>query len=187
MGKLLTLISILVSLALEANAPANYFFTSNGTASFTSDAPLELIKASSSQLRGLIDDEKKTFSFKVAYESFEGFNSGLQREHFNEKYMESERFSEASFSGRLPDNAELLTEGNHIINVKGVLNIHGVEKERVLRCTLTVTNDMLHFESKFTVALADHNIRIPKVVTQKIATEIYVEVKGDLKRKILKE
>lgn len=187
MSKSLTLILVLLSFALEAIAPINYFFTSTGTVSFTSDAPLELIKASSPQLRGLIDNEKKTFSFKVAYESFEGFNSGLQREHFNEKYMESDRFSEASFSGRLPDNTDLSIEGSHVVNVKGVLNIHGVEKERIIKCNVTVSNDMLHFESKFTVALVDHNINIPKIVTQKIATEIYVEVKGDLKRKILKE
>ncbi|HTF27318.1 MAG TPA: hypothetical protein VK625_00660, partial [Flavitalea sp.] len=59
--------------------------------SFTSNADLELIKAASNKVQGLIDPATNQFAFSVDVKSFQGFNSELQREHFNEKYMESEK------------------------------------------------------------------------------------------------
>jgi polyisoprenoid-binding protein YceI len=168
-----------------AVSPGDYFFTSTGTISFTSNAPLEIIKASSDKMKGLIDESKKTFAFRVAYQTFEGFNSSLQRDHFNEKYVESEKYPEAIFDGTIAEEIDFSKNGTFTVNAKGKLNIHGVEKDRIIKSTVTVTNGMVHIESKFNVLLADHNIRIPKIVTQKIATEIVVEVKADLKKKML--
>jgi polyisoprenoid-binding protein YceI len=168
-----------------AIAPGEYFFTSNGTISFTSEAPLELIKASSNQLKGLIDETKKTFSFRVAYRTFEGFNSGLQQEHFNEKFLESDKYPQAIFNGIIADEIDFTKNGSYTVSAKGMLNIHGIEKERTIKSTLIISGDVIHIESKFDVLLDDYNIRIPKIVTQKIATEILVEVKADLKKKNL--
>lgn len=178
----LSIIFLKVSYALS---PANYFFTSTGLISFTSDAPLELIKATSTQMRGLIDVDKKTFSFRVMYRSFEGFNSGLQREHFNEKYMESEKYPEAFFNGVIEEPIDFTNDATYIINAKGKLNIHGIEKERIIKSTVVISKGEMHIESKFTVPVIDHNIKIPTVVTQKIATLIYVEIKADMKQKRL--
>ena len=185
MKKVILSLLLVVVTAVYAASPGEYFFTSNGSISFTSNAPLEIIKASSGEMKGLIEESKKSFSFRVAYQSFSGFNSGLQQEHFNEKYMESERFSEANFDGIIADEIDFSKTGTYTVNAKGKLNIHGVAKDRTIKSTLTVSNEMIHVESKFIVLLDDYNIRIPKIVTQKIATEIVVEVKADLKRKIL--
>lgn len=171
--------------AVYAVSLGEYFFTSSGTISFISGAPLETIKATSNEMKGLIEESKKSFSFRVAYHSFAGFNSGLQQEHFNEKYMESEKYGEAFFNGIIAEEIDFSKNGIYTINAKGKLNIHGVERDRIIKSTLTVSNEMIHIESKFTVLLDDYNIRIPKIVTQKIATEILVDVKADLKRKML--
>ena len=173
-----------LSSQLNTNTP-EFFFTASGMIAFTSDAPLEIIKASSNKLRGLINVEDKSFSFRVAYRSFEGFNSGLQREHFNDKYMESEKYHEAIFNGEITDKIDFSKDGTYEINVTGKLNIHGIVKERIINSILIIGNGSIHIESKFNVLLDDHNIRIPKVVTQKIATEIFVEVKADLKKREL--
>jgi polyisoprenoid-binding protein YceI len=156
-----------------------------GSISFTSNAPLETIKATSVKMKGLIDESKKTFSFIVPYRSFEGFNSETQREHFNEKYMESEKYPEAIFNGIITDAIDFSKNGIYTVNAKGKLIIHGVERERTIKATLNISNDMIHIESKFNVLLEDHNIKIERVVTQKIATDIVVEMKADLKRKTL--
>lgn len=65
--------------------------TENGRISFKSDAPLELIEAASGELKGIIDPSRNAFAFSVNIQSFQGFNSPLQREHFNENYMESKK------------------------------------------------------------------------------------------------
>jgi polyisoprenoid-binding protein YceI len=183
MRNLILSILLIFTRVATAIAPGDYFFTSTGTISFVSAAPLELIKASSIQLKGLIDVNNKTVSFRVAYSTFNGFNSGLQQDHFNEKYMESEKYHDAIFNGTIAEEINFSKNGTYTVTAKGGLNIHGVQKERSIKSTLIINNGDIHIESKFNVFLDDHNIRIPKIVTQKIATEIAVDIKADLKKK----
>ena len=77
------------------------FRCDNGKVSFKSDAPLEVIKAKSAKLRGAIDPANQSFAWTVEIKTFEGFNNPLQREHFNENYMESKRYPKASFVGKI--------------------------------------------------------------------------------------
>ncbi len=145
-----------------------------GTISFTSDAPLELIEAESKQLTGVIKPSENTFAFLILTKSFKGFNSPLQQEHFHENYMESDKYPKASFSGKFIENIAELKEGRHEVRAKGMLNIHGVEVERILKCTLEVDKGKVTVTSEFKVPLEDHKISIPQVVHQKIAEEILV-------------
>ena len=69
-------------------AQENMFFTDKGSINFTSDAPLEVIKAESEKLAGIINLGDRTFTFSIPMNSFNGFNSALQRTHFNENYLE---------------------------------------------------------------------------------------------------
>src|SRR5205085_3222260 len=110
------------------------FSTSAGVIKFKSDAALELIKASSGKLSGAVDLKKKTFAFYVDISSFEGFNSLLQREHFNEIYMESAEYKSASFSGKFIEDLDFTSNGKYMVRAKGILNIHGVEQERIIKC-----------------------------------------------------
>ncbi len=154
----------------------NLYHATEGKISFRSEAPMELIKASSNSLVGLMDTAKKNFSFKVPIRSFEGFNSRTQKEHFNENYMQSEQYPEASFKGKVIEDIDFSKDGIYTVRAKGTLNIHGVEKERILKSDLTIKNKTISIRSNFTVLLSDHNIPIPKVVHQKLANEIKVEV-----------
>lgn len=159
------------------------FSVSTGTISFRSDASMELIKASSNQLKGIFSGEKKQFAFTININSFKGFNSPLQQEHFNENYLESDKYPRASFDGRIIEDIDLGREGIYTIRAKGNLNIHGVIQERIIRCEMNIRNGVVSVKSNFTVLLADHNISIPKVVHEKLASEIKVEVKAELVEK----
>jgi hypothetical protein len=152
------------------------FSGNNGTISFTSDAPLEIIKASSDALRGILDITEQNFAFTIPIESFQGFNSPLQREHFRENYMETTKFPTATFSGRIVEQLDLSKPGTYEIRAKGMLNIHGVSRERIIRCLLIVSEEEIQVSSSFSVYLRDHDISIPRMVYQKIAEEIAVEV-----------
>ena len=160
-----------------------YYYTNNGIVSFRSEARQELIKASSNHMRGVLDTQKRTFVFKVVIRTFEGFNSALQQEHFNEKYLESEKYPEATFSGKIIEDIDLNINGVYDIRAKGKLKIHGKEMERIIRCIASVENGIVNIESHFTILLSDHNIKVPKVVHEKIANEIFVDIEATLTRK----
>jgi YceI-like domain len=153
---------------------------SSGSISFRSDAPLELIKAQSNELKGLFVPEKKQFAFIINIKSFRGFNSPLQQEHFNENYLESNKFPAASFEGKIIEDIDFTKEGIYIVRAKGNLFIHGVVQERIIKSELIIKSNKLSIKSSFTVLLADHNIPIPKVVNEKLASEIKVDMKAEL-------
>ncbi|HRI20358.1 MAG TPA: YceI family protein [Panacibacter sp.] len=162
------------------NEPSSLYQTNNGTVSFRSEAPLELIKASSSDLIGVIDNEKRVFAFEISVRSFQGFNTALQKQHFHENYMETDKYAEAYFKGRIIEDQDLEIDGTYEIRAKGKLTIHNVTQERIIRSTVTVSNKKLTLKSNFTVLLSDYNIPIPRVVYQKLANEIKVEVNATL-------
>ena len=174
------LLFFMVVLSAHVQAPAYLFSVSKGTIIFWSDAPLELIKASSNQLKGIFNAEKKLFAFTLNVNTFKGFNSPLQQEHFNENYLESAKYPRASFEGKIIEDIDLKRDGIYSIRAKGNLTVHGVSQERILKCELTIKNNVVTVKSNFTVLLADHNITIPKVVNEKLASQIKVEVKADL-------
>jgi YceI-like domain len=159
------------------------YVSEKGVISFRSNATLELIKASSNKVRGVIDAQQKTFAFEVRINSFEGFNSDLQREHFNENYLESTKFVSAIFKGKIIEDIDFNINGKYMVRAKGALNIHGVEQERIIKCSIEINDHTIHLESDFMVLLNDHNIIVPKVVHEKVATAIEVAVQCDLKRK----
>jgi hypothetical protein len=154
---------------------AQKFATSSGEIKFTSKAELELIKAISNKVQGRFDIRTRQFAFLVNIASFEGFNSALQRSHFNEKYMESDKFATAKFSGKIIEDVSLEQPGVYEVRAKGELEIHGQKQIRIIKSKVTVRPNEILIEATFTVPLADHNIAIPKIVSQKIATEIAVE------------
>ncbi len=181
----LAVIMTLLILQVEVLSATTYYYTNSAFVSFNSDAPQEIINASSTAMRGLIDTEKKTFVYKVLIRTFTGFNSALQQEHFNEKFLESEKYPEATFSGKIIEDIDFSIPGTHYIRAKGKLNIHGVEQEKIIKTKITIQNGEIAFESDFNVLLAEFNIKIPKVVHEKIASEISIVVKGVLKKKTL--
>jgi polyisoprenoid-binding protein YceI len=159
------------------------FTCKDGTTKFSSEAPLEVIKAQTNKTTGVIDCAKKTVAFLVDVNSFEGFNSALQKEHFNENYLETEKFPKSTFKGKIIEDIDFAKKGTTSVRAKGVFSIHGVDKEKIVKVKVTVKDKEILVETQFDVPLEDHNIKVPKVVNQKIASIILVDVKAVLKPK----
>lgn len=159
---------------------SSVYMANNGEVKFISKAPLETIKAASKKLSGALDIDKRTFAFSIPIASFEGFNSPLQKEHFNENYLESDKIPKATFTGKVIEEMNLALPGTYTVRAKGNMNIHGVEKEMIIKSKIVSSGSQLSVESSFSVALKDFNINIPKLVNQKIAEEIFVDVKMDM-------
>ena len=170
-----------VATIMNAQTSKTVYSCKDGKINFKSDAPMEIIQASSDKVSGNVDVTKRTFAFSVHIRSFEGFNVALQREHFNENYMESEKFPSADFHGKIIEDVDLSKDGIYSVRAKGNFTIHGVEQERIIKATVKVQSNVIHITSKFTVLLKEHNIKIPKVVNEKVASEVVVDVDAEMK------
>ena len=145
-----------------------------------SDAPLEKIEASSGKLLGILDPQTNRFAFRIPISSFTGFNSPLQQEHFNENYLESASFENASFEGRIVDSFDYGESGEYHVRAKGAMTIHGKSNEEIIPCVLKIEEKVIYVNSQFHILLFNYNITIPKVVSRKISEEISIEVSAEL-------
>jgi polyisoprenoid-binding protein YceI len=182
--KLLQIIFLLLFVSsIDIFGQNTTFLVRKSKIDFLSDAPLELIKATSEKLQGVIDADKRIFAFSIPTESFKGFNSPLQQEHFYENYLEAKTYPVSKFEGKIIEQIDFTQDGNYTLRAKGKLYIHGVGQERIIKVSLRISKGIIYAESVFTVLLQDHNITIPRVVFQKIAEVIKVNATLEFERK----
>lgn len=151
----------------------------NSSVKFFSEAPLENIEAINKDVKGIIDVSTRTFNIRIPIKSFV-FEKRLMQEHFNENYMESDKYPNASFKGTFDGKYELKKNGSYPVTATGELDIHGVRQKRTIPATLEVKGQSITLVSRFKVKPADHNIKIPTVVFNKIAEELDVTIESDL-------
>ncbi len=175
----IVLISFFLSITYTTSAQGIYEVV-KGEIYFNSSSPNEIIKAKSDELQGVLDVSKNLFAFKVVVSTFTGFNSPIQKEHFNENYMETFKYPQATFSGKIIEDIDLSKKGEYVLRAKGKINIHGTEQERIIYTTVKVQEELVSFKSEFSVTLSDHNIKIPRVVHTKLAKEINLLVTGEM-------
>lgn len=162
---------------LTASANAQRYMTRTGYVQFYSHAPLEDIQADNRQVASAIDLSTGEIVFQVLIRSFR-FEKALMEEHFNENYMESDKYPRATFTGKItdPPPSSIKGEGKYEVTVEGDLNIHNVTNRISTSATLEIKNNSLIANSKFIISPADYNIRIPAIVRDNIAKEIEVTV-----------
>lgn len=177
--RFLMLLGVLMS-SPGAMAQDSLFRVVESNVHFISQAPLETIEATSTELSGLIRPSDNSFAFTVPIRSFQGFNSPLQQEHFNENYMESNTYPRGTYSGTIVEEVKWGTPGIYNVRVKGKLDIHNQVVYRIVQATITISEDNIRIEADFTVPLADHDISIPRLLRQKIAEKIKVTVSATL-------
>ena len=156
---------------------AQKFYTKNGKISFFSSASMENIEAHNRSVSTVVDAGTGDVQFSVLMKGFE-FKKALMQEHFNEKYVESDKFPKSSFTGKIVNNGDIryAVNGTYNAQVKGKLTIHGVTREVDIPGTITVTDGKLSIRSTFNVLVADYNISIPKIYKDNIAKSIRVSV-----------
>jgi len=160
---------LFIGAALTANGQK--YLCNNGDVSFFSEAPLENIKANSNQATSLIDLENGKVAFSVPVNSFQ-FKKSLMQKHFNENYMESERYPKASFSGKISGYEN--KDGQYRATAIGDLTIHGQKRKVTVEGDLTINGREVTINAVFPVKLKDHKIKIPKILFSNIAEEVEV-------------
>jgi len=174
---------IIMLLSTSASAQKKVYAARKSLVKFVSEAPLEVIKASSNQLKGFFDTEKRSFTFIIPCTSFIGFNSPLQQIHFYENYVEAQKFPESKFIGKIIEQVDFASDGDYQVRAKGIMTIHGIDQERIIKVRIKVKKGILFASSDFSILLQEYNITIPKVVYQKIAEEIFISVSLEMIRK----
>jgi hypothetical protein len=171
-------------LAASIGMHAQVYTSQSMHVGFFSTTPVENIKADANDGIGAINTATNKVAFSVKIRSFQ-FPKKLMQEHFNEKYMESDKkgYEIASFVGVIQEKVDYTKDGIYKVNVKGKLKIHGVEQERTLPGTIEVKNGKLKITSNFKVRVADHKIEIPSIVTANIAEVVDVSVSGEMVKK----
>ena len=169
MNKLITLILIF----FVTNLYSQRFITKEAEISFFSEAPIEDISAKNNKVSAVYDDETKQLVFQLNISDFI-FPKPLMQEHFNENYLESDKFPKASFSG-------IVVQLNESTIATGTLKIHGESNEVEVKGILVNSNDSVMIDASFRIQLKDFNIKIPKIVMYNIAEEIEVTIIAKLK------
>ena len=153
------------------------FISDNGEVTFYSYAILEDIKASSKSVNSIINTVNNEIAFMIPMRSFQ-FAKPLMQEHFNEKYIESDKYPQASYKGVINEKMDYSKTGTYPVTTKGLLTIHGVEKEINEKGELTIEDGSLILSTRFFVALQDYKITKPRLMFNNIADTIEVKLKA---------
>lgn len=176
--KFCSLLTLLFLFVLPGEVAAqNRYFTKTGYIWFFSKAPLEDIEAHNRKVVSFIDFATGEMAFAAPMKEF-GFRKSLMQHHFNENYVESDKYPKATFTGKFshPQQVDLTAHATYKVQVEGVLTIHGVEKKISAPGTLEVNNGKVVGKSEFTVQPQDFDITIPLLVREHIAKEITIYV-----------
>lgn len=153
----------------------NIYSTKTGSASFFSTAPLENIDAHNDNVGTVLNTTTNEVVVVVSIKNFE-FKKALMQEHFNDDYLESDKYPDATYVGKINETIDFTKDAIIDVTTTGKLKIHNVEKQVTQKGTIAIKNGIIILHTEFYIALKDYNITIPKMVFKNIAENILVNV-----------
>ena len=141
---------------------------------FYSYAPLEDISAINTSSIGVIDIDNGEFLIKIPMSSFE-FTNKLMQKHFNDSYLETDKYPESIFRGKKEENIET-----------GTLSMHGITNNISIPLSISYKEDSIIIDTEFKIILNDYKIKIPRLLFQNIAEEIEIKVNSTFSKYIKK-
>jgi polyisoprenoid-binding protein YceI len=175
-------ILILAFLSIAMQSKGQLYMTNSGEVSFFSKTPMEDIDAINKSVSSIINTATNEVAVQMRITNFV-FPNKLMQEHFNENYLESEKFPSATFKGKIKESVNLTVPGTYAIEALGSATIHGVTRPIELNGTIVSTGNNLTLSCQFEIKLVDYQIKIPKIVFAKIAEVIKVSSKLNYTKK----
>jgi len=170
---ILTVLSITLPFG-RTFAQTGMYATTAGNTRFSSETPLENINAENKKSQAILNTANNELAIRMNMRDFV-FPNKLMQEHFNENYIESEKFPTATFSGKVDNAPDYSKDGQYDVLATGKFTVHGVTKERTIKGKMKIEGGKITLNSDFDVALADHKIDVPEIVFVKIAQVIRVK------------
>lgn len=156
--------------------------TRSGEVTFISSTPVEEFEAKNNQAASILTKNDNMLAFNVLLKSFK-FEKALMEEHFNEKYVHSDKHPSAKFKGNIPSSVDLNIPKTHEgVEIDGEMTFHGVTKPVKAIADIVVNADnTVNINSNFDLTLEDYNVEIPSLVKEKIAKDVKVTVVANYK------
>jgi hypothetical protein len=164
----------ILPITLYVESYAQKYISTSSYVRFYSEAPVENIEAINEKAQSAIDLKTNEVAFSVPIRGFQ-FENSLMQEHFNENYMESEQYPRATFRGKI----ESFEAGKAVpqqVEAVGTMTIHGVQRQIRANGTMSIADGTILLHSEFPVAVAEYDIKIPKVVFYNIAEVVDVTI-----------
>jgi polyisoprenoid-binding protein YceI len=172
-----TTLFIITLLSTFLMADAQKYLTREAYLRFFGSTPIEDIEAVTNQASSVIDTETGDVVFQVLMNSF-SFEKALMQEHFNENYVESEKYPKCTFKGKFQEDIDFAKPGEYDVTINGSMNLHGVEKQISTPAKLIIDKKGMKLSATFSINPEDYAIEIPGAVRNKIAEEMEVTVKA---------
>ena len=171
------LILLFVNMLSTSLFSQSLYMTRSGQISFFSKTPVENIDGKNNEVTSMLDTGKGDLVFAVLIKSFH-FEKALMEEHFNENYMESNKYPKATFQGKINNVSSINfnKDGTYEAIIEGDLTIHGVKQHQTSTAKITIAKGKISAMSDFTIKLADYNIERPTLVADKISPNIEIHV-----------
>jgi polyisoprenoid-binding protein YceI len=167
------LFAILI-LAQSSGLLAQKFTVEKSEVGFFSHATIENIAAKTDKSISIFNVSTGEIVFSIPIKEFQ-FEKNLMKEHFNEKYMETEKYPKSTFQGKITGYQPQGT-GEQQAKAVGKLAIHGVTKDIDVPGTIEVQQGKVVVKAKFIVKLADYEIKIPTMLWKNIAEQVEVTI-----------
>jgi polyisoprenoid-binding protein YceI len=166
---------ILLAWLTVNQAGQDIYACKNASINLYSSAPIEDIEANATNGVSVFNAGTGELDFSVPIRGFH-FPKALMEEHFNENYMESDKYPKATFKGKIQEHPDLSKDGTYPVTATGEFQVHGVTQTRTITGNLKVSNGVVTMTSEFMVKCADHHIEIPQIVFHHIAESIRIRV-----------
>lgn len=155
---------------------AQKYSTKYGNIHFEASVPLfEDVDAKNSNTTVILNADTGELASIAMVKSFK-FNVSLMEEHFNENYAETAKYPKTTFVGKILNfKKEALSEIPRNYTISGTLNFHGVDHKILTVASIYLKDNTIYITGKFIAKPADYNVKIPKMVTKKIAENVNVD------------
>ena len=146
----------------------------HGKVEFHTSSIMSDIEAISEKMDVTLDLESGEAKINIPIASFE-FEYEMMQDHFNEEYLESEHYPNATFSGKIDQDISAI-QGHVDVQVSGLMTIHGVTKPMTLQTTISKKDDLLRVRGVFTIVFKDFDVDEPSILTKSVAKDVEVKV-----------
>ena len=151
------------------------YYTKSGKIHFVSQGVIETIEAQHKSVTCVLDTKTGNIQFSVLLKGFE-FRKALMQEHFNEDYVESDKYPRSEFRGQITNNGDInySKDGEYDAKVKGMLSLHGETREIEASGKIIIKNGKVQADAEFNIQMSDYKISIPSLVKQNMSNTIKI-------------
>jgi polyisoprenoid-binding protein YceI len=170
-----------LSIVLSQTAVSQIYKAKDGATevTFFSKSPLEDIDAKNKGAIIIMNAVTSDIQVRLTMQNFK-FKNALMEEHFNENYLESEKYPNAVFKGKINEKIDYSVDGEHKVTVTGKMELHGVTKDETYEGSLNKVGNEILIVCAFKIKVVDYNIKVPSLYVKNIAEIVDVDIKSTL-------